>query len=190
MHSKSNSSVSNELSPKQLRLLNTLRRLWVEHVMWTRSFLVSTTFDLKDLNYVTKRLLRNPADFANVLRPLYGSQKAMKFENLLTEHLLIAGKLVDAAKAGDTKAAAEQRRKWYDNADDIAAFLSEINPYWSKKTWQSMLYSHLRMTEDEAMQLLTGQYAASIDQYDSIQDQALIMADNMAYGIIKQFNIQ
>ena len=184
-----NTSAKNTYSANQVQLMNALNKLWIEHVLWTRAFLVSTAENLKDLDAVTKRLLRNPADFANELRPLYGSQAAARFEDLFREHLLIAAQLVNAAKAGDTKAADEQRDKWYANADEIADFLSRINPYWDAETWRIMLYNHLEMTENEAVQLLTGQYAASIAQYDAIEDQALNMAAEMADGIMKQFRM-
>lgn len=189
MNNRKMNCEDNRLTAKQLQLLNSMRRLWVEHVMWTRSFVVSTTFDLGDLDYVANRLMRNPADFAEALRPFYGNEKAAIFNNLFTEHLEIAGQLVNAAKTGDTRAADEQRMKWYANADDIASFLSAINPYWSRNMWQSMLYDHLMMTENEATQILTGQYETSIGQYDAIQKEALEMADYMANGIIRQFRI-
>lgn len=174
---------------RQNQLSNTLRRLWMEHVMWTRSFIISTASNLGDLQYVSNRLLRNPADFADVLRPFYGNEAAMRFKNLLTDHLLIAADLVNAAKAGDTKTADEKRMKWYDNASDIADFLGGINPYWSRSVWQTMLDDHLKMTENEAAQILGGQYAASISQYDSIQKEALEMADYMTSGITRQFKL-
>ncbi len=189
MYWANNRFIDTCLTPEQLQVSNTMRRLWVEHVMWTRSFIISAAMNLKDLDFVTKRLLRNPVDFANQLRPLYGNQAAMRFEQLFTDHLLIAAQLVNAAKAGNTRAVMEQRNKWYANADDIAAFLGNINPFWSQADWQSMLYDHLKMTEDEAVQVLNQQYESSISQYDAIQDQALRMADVMTYGIINQFQI-
>lgn len=108
---------------------------------------------------------------------------------MLTDHLLIASQLLNAVKAGNTEAADTQRKLWYANADSIAEFLSQINPYWDKNTWQSMMYDHLRMTEEEMGLVLTGKFADSINQYDMIQSQALKMADGMAFGMIKQFNI-
>lgn len=189
MYYNSTNCINSGLSPSQLQLSNILRRLWVEHVMWTRSLIISTASNLGDLGPVTKRILRNPADFASALVPLYGNPKSMRFEKLFTDHLLIAAKLVNAAKEGDGKNVEEQRKKWYANADDIANFLSDINPFWSKATWQVLLYDHLKMTEDEAVQILSGQYDASIAQYDSIQEEALKMADYMTCGIIRQFRI-
>jgi hypothetical protein len=171
------------------QLMCTLQRLWIEHVLWTRAFLVGTAFNLPDLKYTTDRLLRNPADFADVLRPLYGDNIAQKFEELLKEHLLIAAQLVNAAKTGDSQTASQQRMKWYANADSIASFLGSINPYWNVNTWRAMLYDHLKMTENEAVQLLQGQYEASIAQYDAIQNEAVQMAQEMANGIARQFGI-
>lgn len=170
-------------------IFNIFRKLWTQHVMWTRSFIISTAADLGDLQPVTNRLLRNPADFAKALLPYYGEERAKQFSDLLTKHLTIAAQLVNAAKAGDTETANEERRKWYSNADEIATFLASINPYWSKVQWTLMLRDHLRVTEEEAVDRLTGQYAKDVALYDVIEDQALMMADYMATGILKQFFI-
>lgn len=170
-----------------IETINTFRKLWTEHVMWTRSFIISTAANLGDLQLVTARLLRNPVDFAKVLRPFYGADKAKRFSNLLTEHLTIAAQLVNAAKSGNTDVVNEERKKWYANADEIAEFLSSINPYWSKNEWTLMLHDHLKMTEDEAVARLTGQYSKDVSLFDAIEDQALMMADYMADGITKQF---
>lgn len=168
-------------------LINTFRKLWTQHVMWTRSFIISTASDLGDLQYVTKRLLHNPSDFANVLKKYYGEEKADSFASLLTEHLTIAAKLVNSAKSGDTNAVNEERIKWYANADQISDFMASINPYWLQHKWQLMLYDHLKITEDEAVYRLTKQYAKDVAIYDTIEDQALMMADDMVNGIYKQF---
>lgn len=171
----------------QLQLSNTIRRLWIEHVLWTRFFILSTAFSLPDLQFVTERLLQNPDDFAKALKPFYGEQIAMQFKRLLTDHLLIAAQLVNAAKAGNTAEVDKQRRLWYSNAENIAGFLASINPFWSKTQWRDLLFDHLRMTENEAVFILTGQYEEGIKEYDRVQAEALIMADVMTGGIIRQF---
>jgi hypothetical protein len=180
---------SNYISVREMQLLEIVRRLWIEHVMWTRSFIISAAESLPDLNAVTSRLLRNPKDFADALRPLYGERIAQTFDSLLSQHLLIAADLVKAAKSGDSRAAAQKRADWYANADSIANFLAGINPFWNSETWRILLYDHLKMTEDEAMQILQGRFAESIAQYDAIQGKALKMADEMGNGIIKQLKL-
>lgn len=171
----------------RIYLTNLFRKLWEQHVMWTRSFIISTAADLGDLELVTQRLLRNPVDTAEVLRWYYGAEKANEFERLLTAHLNIAGQLVNAAKQGDAAAVADLRKQWYANADEIAAFLAAINPCWIEEWWRSMFYEHLELTEQEAVYRLNGEYAKDIAIYDKIEEEALKMADEMANGIIRQF---
>jgi len=174
---------------KIIELINTFSQLWSEHTMWTRSFIISTASELGDLPNVTKRLMRNPSDFANALKKYYGDEKANKFAALLKEHLSIAGDLVNAAKAGDTTTVDEKRKQWYANANEIAAFLASINPYWSQNEWKLMLHDHLKMTEDEATLRLSSKYAKDVALYEPILNQAMMMADYMANGIRKQFQI-
>ena len=173
----------------QMNLMNELRKLWEEHVVWTRLFIISKIADLPDLDTTTKRLLRNPSDFANVLGIFYGKQKADVFRNLLEEHLKIGGSVVESAKQQNAKAVEQYSKLWYSNADRIAAFLAGINPYWTENDWRSMLRDHLRMTTDEAASRLAGEYVKDSIIFDMIQEQALAMADVMAAGIIRQFDI-
>ncbi len=173
----------------QIHLMNRLRLLWQQHVMWTRSFIISTAADLGDLKAVTNRLLQNPKDFAQLLSFLYGDLIANKFNELFTNHLLIAADLVNAAKKGDEQAMNTAREKWYENAAQIAKFLSSINPHWDENQWKILLDEHLKMTENEAASYLKGEYEKSIMLYDSIENQAMEMADYMFQGIARQFSI-
>ena len=68
----------------------------------------------------------------NLLKPFYGNRIAARFSNLIREHLVIAAELVKAAKAGNQKAAAAAERRWYANGEEIAEFLSRINPFISR----------------------------------------------------------
>lgn len=174
---------------EQLKISDLNRRLWTEHVVWTRFFIVSAAFDLPDLQFVTERLLRNPQDFAEEFRVFYGNQIALRFGQLLTEHLVIAARLVIAAKAGNISEVNKQRKLWYENAEDIARFFEDINPCWSECVWRKLLFDHLRMTENEAVEILNGRYEESIAEFDRIEAEALKMADVMTCGIIRQFCI-
>lgn len=186
----SNSSLntlSTGISEVEVGLINHLRMLWEEHVTWTRLAIISTVFDLPDAELVSSRLLQNPKDFELALQPFYGNENASKFADLFKSHLVIASQLVSAAKAGDNNAAEDAEKRWYSNSDEIASFLASINAYWSKEEWKTMLYEHLKMTKAEAVDMITKDYQAGINEYDKIEEQALRMADVMAIGIVKQF---
>lgn len=175
------------ISVNELKLRNTLRSLWEQHVAWTRMTILSAAAGSPDLRPTVERLLRNPTDMANALRPLYGDQKADTFGRLLREHLSIALQLVNAAKAGNTQAAQDAEKRWYQNADQIAAYLNTINPYINRDEFRRMLHTHLALTKDEAVNRLNRNYAHDIALYDRIESQALEMADTMSEGIVRQF---
>lgn len=111
------------ISKAELELTNHLRMLWEQHVVWTRLTISSMVFGLPDVDRATARLLQNPTDFENALKTYYGIAGAAKFADLFKSHLVIAAQLVKAAKAGDNQAAADAEKKWYANANEIAAYL-------------------------------------------------------------------
>lgn len=176
----------NGYTMQQICLMNRTRQLWTQHVYWTRFFIISTAADLEDLEPVTNRLLQNPKDFAGLLTPIYGRRIAGQFQTLFTQHLLIAADLVNAAKNAEVNKVDDARNRWYQNADEIAGFLSSINPCWDTIKWKSLLYRHLQMTEQEAALRLQGNYTADIRVFDNIENEALKMADYMSCGLIKQ----
>lgn len=95
--------------------------------------------------------------------------------------------LADNLKISNVQAADEYRREWYENADDLAEFLCDINAYYNVHEWRAMLYDHLCMTENELTYRLKKDYESEISEYDSIDMQVLRIADMMSDGIIKQF---
>ncbi|MDD1751405.1 MAG: hypothetical protein LUO89_16190 [Methanothrix sp.] len=171
----------------EMNLTLQMRELWAEHVIWTRMFIMSVADNTTDKTVVTERLLKNYEDMADALKPYYGNDKASKFGDLIEEHLLIAAGLVEAAKAGNSTAAADAEKKWYENADEIAAFESSINPNWNKTALTTMWHDHLKLTKDEAVARLTMNYTADIAAFDQIETLANMMADSMTEGIRKQF---
>ena len=177
----------NCISSAEQMLSNQFRLLWEQHVYWTRMFIISVVFNLPDIQYVTNRLLRNPEDFAEVFSLFYAEDVVSIFVELFTQHLTIAAELVKAAEAGNNAAAADAEKRWYANADQIASFLGRINPYWTEQEWRKLLYDHLSMTKNEAVYMLTQRYEDSINVFDNIEQQALVMADTMTQGILKMF---
>ena len=155
--SPSVASSSSFASDEAIKLVLTLRDLWVDHTGWTRNYIISFVGGLPDTTLVAERLLKNQEDIGNVIKPFYGTKAAAKLTNLLKGHITGAVELLNAAKAGNTTvAAAAAEKEWYENADQIATFLSNANSYWSKEALKNMLYNHLALTKTEAVARLTG----------------------------------
>ncbi len=172
---------------EQLNLLNVLRKLWSDQDIWIRSFIQGKDTESDDLQAVAVELLRNAEQLANVLRQFYGDETANSFDRLLSYHVFITFQVIDAIKKGFPRSIEQQRERWYDAADDIAQFLSEINPIWQKAVWQEMLYNHMNIIENVAVLIFTNQFQESIDKYYEMQNESLRMGDIMAYGLIEQF---
>ena len=165
-----------------------MRKLWEDHITWTRLVIIGVFEDLPDLEPSVQRLLQNQVDIGDAIKPFYGEAAGDQLTALLTDHILIAAEILQAAKAGDTAALEEASERWYANADDIAAFLHAANPqHWPLEEMQMMMREHLDLTLEEAVAYLSGDYEASIAAYDEVHLQALEMADMLSDGIIRQF---
>jgi hypothetical protein len=165
-----------------------MRRLWSDHVAYTRLFIVDAAAGSADKDATTQRLLQNQTDIGNAVAGFYGRAAGDKLTALLKDHILIAASIVGAAKAGDNAKVASENKRWHDNAVDLAKFLHGANPKnWPEATLQSALFTHLDQTLNEASHQLKGDYAASIKDYDGAMDHMLMVADMLASGIEAQF---
>jgi hypothetical protein len=172
-------------------LHDTMRKLWEDHITWTRQFIVSAgtqAENLADIDPTVERLLANQADIGDAIKPFYGDAAGDALTELLREHILLAADLVVAAKAGDEAAVTAASEKWYANADEIATFLSEANPRnWDLDDMQAMMREHLDLTLKEALARLQGRFADDIVAYDEVHVAILHMADMLSDGIVAQF---
>lgn len=164
-----------------------MRKLWEEHITYTRNYIISALANLEDANTVAERLLKNQDDIGGAIKLYYGDEAGNKLAALLRDHILIAAEVVTAAKGGDTDSVAAKEAKWTANGKDIAAFLSGANPNWSQADLESMLQKHLDLTTAEVVDRLHKDWAADIKAYDEGHDHMLMFADALTDGIAKQF---
>lgn len=178
--------------PRQIRAMlafqDEMRKLWEDHIVWTRQVIISVAHDLPDADPTTQRLLANQVDIGNAFRRFYGNSVGNRLTQLLTEHIVIAAQILTAAKAGDDAGVARASAAWTVNADQIARLWADINPRsWPFAEMQAHMQEHLALTLDEAVLRLTGDFAGDIAKYDEVHDSILEMADMLSAGIIRQF---
>src|SRR5438876_11936358 len=164
-----------------------LRRLWADHVIWTRQYIVAAVAGSSDAEAAAGRLLRNQEDIGNAIVPLYGAEAGEELTRLLKDHILIAVDLVAAAIKGDKRAFARHDRRWDANADDIATFLAGANPNWPEDDVRDLLAQHLSLTKGEAVARLQKDWAADVAAFADIFTEILTMADALTDGIVAQF---
>jgi hypothetical protein len=176
-------SVTNE----QLSLRLALRRLWSDHVIWTREYVVAAIARTPDAQPAAGRLLANQEHIGGAIAPFYGQAAGSALTDLLKQHIMIAVDLIEAAKAADPVSFAEADRRWDANALQVAALLSSVNPNWREDDVVDLLRQHLKLTKDEATARLQQSWADDIEAFDQIFTEILTIADVLADGIIKQF---
>jgi hypothetical protein len=176
------------LTRKEVALREGMRQLWEDHIVWTRLAIISLTTGSPDTEATVGRLLKNQTDLGNAVKPFYGKAAGNKLTAELRRHILIAADLIAAAKAGDQAQLAEEQARWARNADDIAAVLASVNPRFFKlSVLKAEMQMHLKLTTEEAVARLQGDWAADVAAYDKIHRHILHMSDYLSDGLVKQF---
>lgn len=176
------------ISQSEVNFENSFRRLWIDHVLWTSNYITSaTTAGAVDQKQVLTRLLKNQEDTGNAIKPFYGEEAGNKLTELLKEHIILAGKIVDAAKSGNKPLVNQLNKEWYSNADEIAAFLSGANPYLKNDELKNLLYKQLKLVTDDLSASLAKDWNARIVSIDEGISHIIRMADTISAGIVKQF---
>jgi len=172
----------------QAALHDQMRKLWEDHVTWTRLAIVTFADGSAGFDATATRLLQNQTDIGNAIKPYFGEAAGNQLTALLNDHIAIAVELLQAAKAGNTDAFNDAKDRWYANADDIADFLAAANPrWWPRADMRAAMTTHLDQTLAEAAHELGGDYAGSVADYEQIHAHILAMADLLSFGIWRQF---
>lgn len=164
-----------------------LRKLWSDHVIWTRGYIVAAVAGTPDAGAAAGRLLANQEDIGTAVAGFYGQAAGDRLTELLKEHIMIAVDLVEAAKSGDQAAFAKHDARWTANIEAIASFLASANPNWPEKDVLDLLALHLKLTKDEAVARISGDWAADIKAFDDIFTEIMVLADALHDGIVAQF---
>lgn len=180
-------AAQSKLGPTNEALHLGMSHLWMEHVAWTRFFLISKIADLPDTGFVTLRLLRNPIEIGDAVRPYHGDAVGTRLTTLLQKNVLLIDDLVSDLESGGAKSTGEAEAAWYANASSIATFLAKENPSFSRNELESLFHTHLDHTHNEVLSRFGGYWSRDVQTYDAIVQNALVIADTLSDGIAAQF---
>jgi len=188
-HGVNHAAATPVVNQKQLALRNDMRKLWEDHVTWTRLAIISLTTDSPDTDATVGRLLRNQVDIGNAIKPFYGNDRGNQLTALLHDHIAIAGEILQAVKTGDTAAYNDANARWYANAHDIAVFFSQTldPPLGTLAEMDQMMKDHLDTTTAEVVARHNGDWTGDVAAYDKVHTVILQMADMLSAGIIDNF---
>jgi hypothetical protein len=168
-------------------LTENMRKLWTDHVIWTREYIVAAVDGTPDQKAAATRLMKNQEDIGAAVAVYYGQVAGAKLTALLKDHISIAVDLIKAAKASDKPAQQAADAAWHRNAEDIAVLLATANPHWPRSTLVEMMNTHLSTTTNEVVARLTKNWEQDVRAFDAVYDHILHMADALSEGIVAQF---
>ena len=168
-------------------LRSDMRKLWSDHVFWTRDFIIAAVGKQPDETAATSRLLKNQEDIGNAVAVYYGKGAGDKLTGLLKEHIIAAADLTKAAAAHDEPKFQQADQKASKNAEEIAEFLSKANPNWSQGALSDMMRMHLITTKNEVAARVDKNWEADVKAFDEVYEHILMMSDALTDGIVKQF---
>jgi hypothetical protein len=165
-----------------------MRTLWVDHSRLTRQFMISTISDLPQQSDAAEHLIQNQNEIGASIALFYGDEAGEELGKLLAEHTVISATMYQAARNADARAFEESVTRWYDNADEIAELLSNLNPEnWPLRETRPVMRTYLDLTLEQAVAYWNGYSDIGSGAYEKVQDHALEIADMLSKGIINKF---
>ena len=179
------------ITSDQMNLIYSIRMFWFELVTWVRAFMLSRYRGIGDANQVFNRLQQVPNDYVNNLRQFFGDNPAIDELQLeLNTYIDLLDDLITAQMNGSIDDINRITQLLYQNANERAASVSKLNPYWNEGEWRNRLYNNLRSTLDESVTFLNGDYARNLDIYRTLLDQAESSSGYFAEGLVKYLKNQ
>ena len=118
----------------------TLRDLWVGHIFWVRHVVSNiATSDSEERDAAEKEVLTNTKQIAHTITPFYGEAASEKFYRLLDGNIGAVEEYSEATAAGNKRQQDAALAHLASNADEIADFLSHLNPYLQKDIVRSLI---------------------------------------------------
>ncbi len=164
-----------------------LRKLWTDHVIWMRGFIVSAAADLPDAQAASERLQRNQEEIGAFVGRYYGRSMGDQLTALLKEHVWSTVEFLRATKAGDEGAQSRAEERGQRNAAQTADLLSRSNPNWSRGRLNDLLTDRLMHVRDEIDGRINGKWTADVKAFDDSHKLALRLADAFSDGIVRHY---
>ncbi len=168
---------------EQMADIYTIRMFWFELVVWIRTYMLSRYAGTGDPEMIFARLMQVPETFVNTMKKFFPEIDVESYLQLFNTYLELIASFVTAMLENNVEELNLVTRSLYENADERAAAVSAINPFWQEEPWRDLLYANLRNTIEESNTFLTGDYERNIDIFTRLLDIAETSSTFLAQGI-------
>ena len=177
---------------KVANLRMALRDLYINHIFWVRSLVLSTRLgEKKAVSEADEYGLENAKAIGLSISPFYGQAAAEKFSSLFVGHYSAVKKYMSAAFANGFRGNAALKKtalnSLMQNATEIAAFVSSANPNLPKATVNGLLVTHVQQHVMSIDAMAKKDWSREADMWDPMVKEIYALSDALADGIAKQF---
>ena len=166
----------------------TLRDLWVGHIFWVRHVVSNiATNDSAERDAAEKEVVANTKQIANTMTPFYGEAASEKLYRLLDGNIGAVQEYSEATVAGNKLRQDAALVHLASNADEIADFLSHLNPYLQKDAIRGLIATHGAHHVLQINQYKTKDYAPLGATWPMMRQHVYVIADTMTTALAKQF---
>lgn len=178
------------LTYEQMNIIRNSQTLWERLGFLVRSLMISVLRDPERTQASVNQLYNLLAVyFHNYLQIFYGYDVAQKFTNYFTNFITAMWRLFEATSANDKELIDYYTSEIYNAADELAAFLANINLFWSVDQWKSFLHQYIRTTLDEYLALANKDFDMEYQIFNRLQELTVLIGDYMARGIISSSSL-
>lgn len=164
-----------------------MRELWEDNVSWVRNYTISELLMTGERRIISRKILFNQDKIGDAIKPYYGETAGNELTTLLRKHFSIAENIISAVKENNKTDLRTEQDKWSKNSDEIADFLSKLNPNLNKKEISNTLQKNLDLTAEEAKARATSDWNQDVKSYEENQKVMLDFSDQLVDAIAKQF---
>lgn len=169
---------------EQMNRIYTIRMFWFELVTWTRAYMLSRYRGIGNADELMSRLKQVPEEYVEEQRQIFGTDIDPSLQ-LINTYIDLIDALITAQIEGNNEEIDRIVQLLYQNADQRAALVASVNPFWDQNEWKDRLYGHVRNTIDESITLQTGDYTRNLDIFRTLLDQAESASGYYARGIFE-----
>ncbi|HYE69033.1 MAG TPA: hypothetical protein VEA58_10515 [Anaerovoracaceae bacterium] len=167
----------------QMSLIFNMRIFWRRLMIWTRIYIISRYLGIGTAEVSFERLYIENLDFGDMLRIHFSRSISDNYSQLLNQFSIGLRELITALIQKDLDAARQNIDRLLLNADQTAAFLASINPYFDEAEWKSLLRTYLQDTIQAANLFASEDYRMDIEYFDRLTALSNTMGDTFAQGL-------
>lgn len=167
----------------QMNLIFNMRIFWRRLTTWTRIYIISRYLEIGTAEESFERLYLENLNFGDMIRILFSRSISDRYSQLLNQYSIGIRDLITAQLQQNFDAVRQNIDRLLQNADQTAAFLASINPYFNEEEWRNLLRTYLQDTLQEANLFASKDYRMDIEYFDRLITLSNTMGDTFAQAL-------